>query len=496
MEFRVLGPFHVVVDGRARELPATAELAVLALLVLNAGRVVTAETLIDALWPENPPANPGNALQGRVSKLRRALSAAGLPEAFVVTRRPGYLVEIDPEQVDAHRFVRLLGEARRMAERNPGAASRLYQEALALWRGSALPEFTDQAWARAEATRLEEMRLAATEERFDLELAAGRHTEVVAELEALVAAHPLRERLHGQLMLALYRSGRQANALAAYQRTRTVLDTELGLDPSVELRQLEQAILRQDPKLAAPAQEPTAVSPPLPGRLTSFIGRSRELDQVAELIAEHRLVTLTGPGGVGKTSVAFEVARAADGYPDGVWLVRLASVPDGDRLAGAVADALGVRHDGSVLPADDQLLRHLRDGVALLVLDNCEHLADACATLVERLLAFCPGLRLLTTSREPLGCAGEVQYVIVPLDIPPPGAAPTEVSAYDAVRLFVDRARTALPDFRLDEASAEHVMRICQQLDGIPLAIELAAVRVKTLPVADLASRLHDRFGL
>lgn len=250
----MLGAFEVVHEGETRALAAGSELAVLALLVLNAGRVVPADALIDAAWGDRPPANPANALQIRVSKLRRALRAAGLPEAVVVTRRPGYLVAADPDQVDAHRFVTLVGEARHLADQDVSAARALYDRALALWRGPALPEFATAAWAVPEVTRLTELRMAAVEERTDADLAAGRHAELIGDLEALVSAHPLRERLHGQLIRALYRSGRQGDALAAYRRARRILDDELGVEPSPELRELEQAILRQDPGLAAPTR--------------------------------------------------------------------------------------------------------------------------------------------------------------------------------------------------------------------------------------------------
>ncbi len=494
MEFRVLGTFEIADDDGRRDLAVGGELAVLVLLLLNAGRVVPAEALIDASWGERPPANPANALQLRVSKLRRALQAAGVPDGVVITRRPGYVADIDPDRVDAHRFARLVAEARRIGDRDIPTALRLYEQALALWRGPALPEFSSQAWAVPEATRLTELRISALEERIDLELAAGRHADLVSELEALVAAHPLRERLHGYLMRALYRSGRQADALAAYRRMRQLLDDELGIEPSPELSDLERAILRHDPALAAPAPQAAArSSPALPARLTSFVGRTRELEHVRGLVGEHRLVTLTGPGGVGKTSLAMEAARAANAFPDGVWLARLAGTTDESRVLTVVGEAVGMP-PGPGGAAADRLVGHLRHRSALIVLDNCEHLADACARLAQDLLESCPQLRLLATSREPLGTPGEAHLAITPMDVPPDDAAPAELPAYDAVRLFLDRAATARPEFRLDGDTAAPVLRICRQLDGIPLAIELAAARVTTLPVAELADRLRDRF--
>ncbi len=491
MEFRLLGTFELAVDGVTRTLSAGGELTVLAFLLLNAGRVVPADALIDAAWGDRPPANPANALQIRVSKLRRALQAAGVPGSVVVTRRPGYVADIQPGQVDAHHFAALVAEARRVADRDISAARALYEQALGLWRGPALPEFAAQAWAVPEITRLTELRLTATEERIDADLAAGRHAELVSELDGLVAVHPLRERVHAQLMRALYRSGRQGDALAAYQRARQILDDELGVEPSPELRELERAILRQDPGLAAPqrnvADEPAA----LPVRLNSFVGRTAELRRVRALTGEHRLVTLTGPGGVGKTSLAVEAARASEG----VWLVRLAGTVDESQVPAVVAEAVGLRPGPGPAPAD-QLVAHLRHRPALIVLDNCEHLVDACATLAARLLEQCGRLRVLATSREPLGIPGEVQYPVAPLDVPPGNAAPADLPTYDAAQLFVERATTARPDFRLDGETAARVLRICRQLDGIPLAIELAAARVKTLPVAELAQRLDDRFGV
>ncbi|MET9669373.1 BTAD domain-containing putative transcriptional regulator [Streptomyces sp. NPDC006475] len=490
MEIHILGPLEVMADGRLRPLPPRAEQSLLVRLLLNAGRVVTAETLVDALWGADLPTDPGNALQGRVSKLRRALAAQGLPATLIATRPPGYVAQIKPEQVDAQHFTRLVAEARHLAAPAPADAIRRYQEALALWRGPALAGFTDEDWARTEAARLEEARVAAVEEQFELLLAAGRHADVIGDLEALVGQYPLRERLHGQLMLALYRSGRQAEALAVFQRAREILGTELGLDPSADLRQLEEAILRQDPALGSPAPQQRTAPVSLPPRLTSFVGRAQELKQILTMFANRRLVTLTGPGGVGKTSLAAEAARFQNTCPDGTWLVRLSGVTEPHRVPRTVADALGIPLTEAV--GEDHLVQYLHGRAALLVLDNCEHLADACAALAERLLTLCPSLRVLATSREPLNIPGEAQYAVAPLSVPPGRASSADLVDHDAVRLFFDRARSALSHFELDEESSSAVAQICRSLDGIPLAIELAAVRVKTLPVQEIASRLDD----
>jgi predicted ATPase/DNA-binding SARP family transcriptional activator len=496
VDFRILGPLEVVVDGAVRTLRDGAGRAVLELLLLNAGRVVPASTLVDALWGEDLPTDAGNALQGRISRLRRALVDAGISDALVVTRRPGYLADLDPERVDVHRFIRLVQQARRQADQNaPMEAIRLYEEGLALWRGDPLAEFSGEAWARAEISRLTALRTAAIEERVSLRLVLGHHAELVAELEDLTARYPLQERLRGQLMLALYRSGRQADALATYQRLRQTLDDELGLEPSAELRALEQAILRQDAKLSAPARVRPTAQHNLPVRLTSFVGRGRELAEIHGLLTQSRLVTLTGPGGAGKTSLAVEAAARVTGrYADGVWLIRLAGVTDPTHLTQAVADTLGVP-DGSGT-VEDRVIRYLRERATLVVLDNCEHVVDAAAALVERLLTTCGRLRVLATSREPLAVPGEVQLAIPPLDTPPMDATPTEIAAYDAVQLFLDRAYAALPAFRLDAATATPVAEVCRRLDGIPLAIELAAARVKTFTIGDVAARLDDRFQL
>ena len=270
---------------------------------------------------------------------------------------------------------------------------------------------------------------------------------------------------------------------------------ELGLDPSEELRDLEQAILRQDPRLRAPARELPATLTNLPVRVTSFVGREGERAQLSALLAEHRLVSLTGPGGAGKTSLAVQVATdTGDRFPDGVWLVRLAGVVDPATVTEVVAESVGAqRPAGAVL---ESLVGYLRDRSALVVLDNCEHLAQACAELAERLITSGPHLRLLVTSREPLRVPGEVQVAVPPLAVPPPHVDLDSVRDYSAVRLFLDRATAVNPALRVDPDAAEDIGRICRQLDGLPLALELAAARAATLPLAELAARLDHRFRL
>jgi predicted ATPase/DNA-binding SARP family transcriptional activator len=507
MEFGILGPLEVR-DGEALvRVPGAKERALLADLVVNAGRVVSADRLVEDLWGDDPPGNPANTLQGRVSALRRAFGPSG--SGLVATRPPGYLLEVDRGRVDAARFEGLVAEAGAAAPTEPGRAAGLLEAALGLWRGAALAEFADRPWAQAEAARLEELRLGAREALVELRLAAGGHAGLVGELEALVAADPTRERPRGQLMVALYRSGRQADALRVYQETRAVLAEELGIDPSPELQRLHQAILVQDPALELAEPDRHRPRHNLPERLTSLVGRDRELREVAKLVEQHRLVTVVGPGGAGKTSVAVELARRlVGGFADGVWLVELAGLRDPRLLAEVVVAALGLSEEAAgpeVAPLSpaDRLAGFVRDKALLLVLDNCEHLVAACAELVQRLLRAGPGLKVLATSREVLGVPGEAVWPVPPLAVPAAadgaaagGAAPEVLAGYDAVRLFSERAASADPGFALDAASAPVVAELCRRLDGLPLAIELAAARVRALPVAELAARLEDRFRL
>jgi predicted ATPase/DNA-binding SARP family transcriptional activator len=506
MRFGILGALTVADGERRIVVPGAKPRTLLVLLVLHAGRVVPADRLVDGLWGEDLPADPANALQALVSRLRRVLDPTGELE-LVASRPPGYLLAVDPEQVDAVRFEHLAAEGHTaLAAGRPDVAAALLAEGLALWRGPALADVAHESFAVGEVARLTELRLAAVEDRVEADLALGRHAAVVGELEALVAEHPLRERLRGQLMRALYRSGRQAEALETYRRTRRLLGEELGLDPSPELRRLEAAMLAQDTGLDPPAEAPARPRTNLRVPLTSFVGRDEELTRVAALLDQARLVTLTGPGGSGKTRLAVEVASGlADRVPDGVWLVELAPLRDEGAVAAAAAAALGVRGGfrpgvAPVAPQEDavdRLVELLEAKRLLLVLDNCEHLVDAVAGLAEVLLTSCPGLRILATSRETLGVGGERRWPVPGLGTPPPGLDdPGRLLDYGAARLFVERAGAVAPGLELSDGGVEAVGEICRRLDGLPLAIELAAARVPALTVQSIAARLDDRFRL
>ncbi|MFG1686478.1 BTAD domain-containing putative transcriptional regulator [Nonomuraea sp. NPDC049269] len=540
MRFGVLGPLSVwTPDGQPVQVPEAKVRALLADLLAHRGRPVSTDRLIDDLWGDRPPGDALAALRVKVSQLRRALGDRSL----VVFRPPGYLLAVSPEAVDADLFQSLLARAGRSDD--PLVRKALLTEALGLWRGTPYAEFGD--FAQAAAARLEEQRLVALEELAETRLDLGDHGALAAELAGLVAAHPLRERLRAAHLRALYRAGRQSEALAGYGQLRELLADELGIDPAPELTALHTAILRQDPTLAPPRPAPPPSGPPplgpaapdtdlphseppgpagdlphgerpaplagpaapdaglphseatgpavglpragvagpvggppgtnLPASLTGLIGRGVEVAEVRALLRGGRLVTLTGPGGVGKTRLALEAAaEPGRSFPGGVWLVELAAItPPAEPgvVAEAVASVLGVRDD---LPgsAVDRLAAALRTRATLLVLDNCEHLVEQVAELAERLLRAAPELRVLATSQESLRVPGEVLWSVPPLG---PEAAAELLAARAGI-----------------EAGDDGVAEICARLDGIPLALELAATRLRALTPRQLAARLDDRF--
>nr|WP_083459967.1 BTAD domain-containing putative transcriptional regulator [Jiangella muralis] len=504
MRIGMLGPLEVRADDDAPVYVAGARLrTLLIMLALAPGRLVPIAQLIDGIWSDEPPAGAANALQALVSRLRRAL-----PGLAIESHPAGYRLSLDPDAVDAARFERAAAAARSAGD--DAATEDGLRTALALWRGPALLDVAGSAYFEAARTRLEELRLTATEDRVEAALRLGRGAGLTTELTTLVAEYPLRERLVGQLLRALVAAGRPAAALAAYERTREALADELGTDPSAELTALHTSILRGElpPASAAePAPTPVPAERPAPrtnlrAGLTSFVGRDADVAQVRALVDEYRLTTLTGPGGSGKTRLAGEASRGlVEGMSDGVWLVELAPVGSGADLPVAVLSALDLRGQLFAAAPDEnpisRLIGVLRSRTALLVLDNCEHVVDAAAELAERLLGECPGLRIVATSREPLGLIGEAVWPVEPLALPPEhGAAAGDLLAFDAVRLLADRARAARPGFTVTDADAPTVARICRALDGMPLAIELAAARLRTMTVDQLAARLDDRFRL
>jgi predicted ATPase/DNA-binding SARP family transcriptional activator len=486
VQFRILGPIEAVLDGGSAALGAPKQRGLLALLLVNRRRVVTADQLIDGLWGESPPASALQSLQVYVHGLRRALGGERIE-----TAGRGYRVIVGEEELDLDRFERTLerGRAAFEAGRADDAADDL-REALAIWRGPALADLPEETRRAAEAERLEELRLTALELRYDAELACGRHDTVVGELEALTAEEPYRERFLQQRMLALYRCGRQADALEVYRAAREVLAEDLGLDPSPALQELERAILRQEPSLAAP-EAPTRSTHPLPVPPTPLVGRRLELAAVGALFRDEgaRLVTLTGPGGTGKTRLSLAVADALEPeLRDGALFVSLAPVSSPELVVSTIAEALEVREGGR--PLAESVTEHLRERRLLLVLDNFEQLLPA-APFVGDLLAAAPRLWILATSRAPLRLAAEREYPVPPFDVPDADLPFETLVKTDAVRLFAARAQAVDPAFELDLASAPEVARVCRRLDGLPLAIELAAARAKLLAPAEILERLE-----
>ncbi|MEU2247303.1 BTAD domain-containing putative transcriptional regulator [Streptomyces sp. NPDC019224] len=502
MRYGILGTTQALRDdGTALSVGGARLRALLTVLALRPGRTVPVAVLVDEVWDGEPPADPAGALQALVGRLRRAIG-----HEAVASAESGYRLEAEPEAIDLFRFERLAGEgSRALAEGDPARAMSVLDDALALWRGPALADLPDR---HAAATRWTARRLDARRDRLTAALRLGRAAEALPELTALCGEHPLDEPLQALRLRALRDAGRTAQALAAYDEVRTLIADRLGTDPGPELTALYGELLRQEPApQPAPAPARAALGN-LRARLTSFVGREREMEALRGDLSRGRLVTLLGPGGAGKTRLSQEVADTVDPgtWPDGVWLAELAPVDDPEAVPEAVLAALGAREtvlsgagsgelraaeraSGDERAAGESLARlteYCSRRRMLLLLDNCEHVIEAAAALADHLLARCPRLTVLATSREPLGVPGEAVRPVDPLPDP------------TALRLLAERGAAARPGFRVDadEATAAAAAEICRRLDGLPLAIELAAARLRMLTPQQIADRLDDRFRL
>jgi len=479
LEFRLLGDVEARLDGQRLETGHARQRCVIVALLVDVNQPVPADQLIDRVWADQPPHRARNALAAYLSRLRQLLADA---EDVQIVREPGgYMLTTDAMSVDLHRFRHLVSQAR--ATVDPADAAALFDSALELWRGEPFASL-DTPWVNDVRAALEGERLSVVLDRNDAGLRAGRHGQLLVGLVAALQAHPLDERLAGQLMLAQYRSGRQSDALDTFRQMRERLVEELGADPSPSLRQVHQQILDGDPgqpvsEAAAPSSgRRAAPHAGLPRRATSFVGRKQDVLRVAAAVREDPLVTLTGVGGVGKTRLAIEAAsRDAERFGDGVWFCELAPLDDGVAVGHAVAATLRLQQQQG-LGIEETVIEYLRGRELLLIVDNCEHVLDTAARLIDQIVEHCTHVSVLATSREALGIDGERILPVAPL--------PVE----EATALFADRARAGRPDFDLDREPVGAVAAICQRLDGLPLAIELAAAKMRVMSSLDVARRL------
>jgi predicted ATPase/DNA-binding SARP family transcriptional activator len=496
--FGLLGPTTVVGEAGTIVVNGVLRRRLLVRLLVSANRPVQVGRLQDDLWEGALPASAASTLKSHVSLLRRSLGPERLSH-----RDGAYLLTVGLDELDVSIFEREASAGRGLLGTGDaaGAAATLGQ-GLARWRGRALADVADTSWGEPEAVRLEELRAAVVECWLEARLALGETHEVVPDAEAAVAEHPLREALWAKLMTALYLSGRQADALRAFQRLRELLGDELGITPSPDLVVLESAILRQELEPARSRLRNVSLQAAssahhsnLPPELTSFISRPAELAEVVSLLEEPGLVTLTGTGGTGKTRLALKVAREAEDRFDGVWICELAPLEARADVGRELASVLGCTDQAGV-DLVGTVAQRLSEGSHLVILDNCEHLVDAAAALAERLVRAVPGIRVLATSRSPLGVTGEVLHRVPPMSVPADDADAESLLDFEAVRLFLARAKSQQPGFAIDAENFRPVASVCVRLDGIPLALELAAARMRTLSVSDIEHRLDDRFRL
>ncbi len=482
VEFRILGDVEARADGRALDIGAARQRCVLVALLIDVNRPVPTDQLIDRVWSDELPHRARNSLAGYLSRLRHVIAKDGVE---IARQSGGYVLTADPLSIDLHSFRELTVKAR--AATDPVEADDLFSKALAMWRGIPFVSL-DTPWMNDVRTALEAERLAVILDRNDAGLRVGRHGELLPKLAAMVPDHPLDERLAGQLMLAQFRCGRQADALDTYRAMRERLVDELGSDPGPALRQVHQQILDGDPghQVSQPGPRASAATRPrtgVPRRITSFVAREDDIASVTAALGDSPLVTLTGVGGVGKTRLALEVAsRMEDRFDDGACFCELAPLDDGSAVGHAVAAALRLQQQQG-LGIEATVIEFLRGHQMLLLVDNCEHVLPAAARLVDQIVRHCPDIVVLATSREALGVEGERILPVPPL------------SVEDATELFAERAKAGRPDFDLDHEPVGAVAEICRRLDGLPLAIELAAARMRAMSSLDVARRL-DRLRL
>ena len=471
----------------------------LALLLLHANETVPTEKLIDALWGDDPPRSARSIVQSYVSQLRKQLhcDVTSGESTILQTRPAGYLLKVGSGELDVDDFLQLAEDGRTALRLGSlDQASTKLAAAMSLLNGSPLADLASEPFAQSHIARLEELAVATLEDRIEADLALGRHSHVIARLDVAIADHPLRERLRELMMLALYRTGRQAEALNVFRDTRVQLVDELGIEPGRALQDLQARILAEDPTLLSERAEPET-----PGNLgvplTTFVGRERELHELRELTKKERLITLNGIGGVGKSRLAIELATSRKGaFQDGVWIIQLGPLTDESLISQSVAAALNIREqpDQEMLGT---LLDFVRNREILLILDNCEHLIRGCALFAETALSHAPNLRIIATSRESLGITGEIQWRVPSLNLPDLQQSSLEQArSSEAIELFHQRAREVNNRFVLTEDNWTTVVRICERLDGIPLAIELAAGLCKALSAEEISDRLVDRFSL